>query len=171
MLLCTLVSSLGAVLGCVAVSLHFGDLSFSAAAIFFFPTILMEKFEQSRDHQSPKWLIAFADYSAQANMEFFCPKSYFSLGRENLIFFACSSYSVSLDRALWNWFVPYAKTITRFPAWFANPPGTGGISHFISSPAVSCGCTRSGYRPQLSPSHAGWILHHPGFHNKPHLTT
>lgn len=86
MLLCTLVSSLGAVLGCVPVSLHFGDLSFSAAAIFFFPTILMEKFEQSREHQSPKWLIAFADYSAQANMEFFCPKSYFSLGRENLIF-------------------------------------------------------------------------------------
>lgn len=86
----------------------------------------MEKFEQSREHQSPKWLIAFADYSAQANMEFFCPKSYFSLGRENLIFFACSSYSVSLDHALWNWFVPYAKTITRFPAGFANPQGLEG---------------------------------------------
>lgn len=84
MLLCTLVSSLGAVLGCVAVSLPFGDLSFSAAAIFFPPTILMEKFEQSNEHQSPKRLIAFADYSAQANMEIFCPKSYFSLGREKL---------------------------------------------------------------------------------------
>lgn len=54
MLLCALVSSLGAVLGCVAVSLPFGDLSFSTAAIFFFPMILMEKFGQSQEHQSPK---------------------------------------------------------------------------------------------------------------------
>lgn len=159
MLLCTLVISLGAVLGCVAVSLHFRDLSFSAAVIFLFfpspppPTILM-KFEQSREHQSPKWLIAFADYSAQANMEFFLSQVIFLLGQGKSVvdLFACSSYSVSPARALWDWFVPCAKAHPTIPSGVCKPTGgTGRVSHFISDLLLDVGVQT----PALTFSH--WL--------------
>lgn len=94
----------------------------------------MEKFEQSKEHQSPKWLIAFADYSAQANMEIFLSQVIFLLGQGKPVvgLFAYSSYSFSPGHALWNWFVPCAKTHLSMLSGVCKPTGgTGGVSHFI----------------------------------------
>lgn len=172
MLLCTLVSSLRAVLGFVAVSFALWRAEFLLSSDFFFfpPTILMEKFEQSKEHQSHKWLIAFADYSAQANMEFFCPTSYFSFGRENLwlIFLPTQITLSTLTMVCGTGLSLVPRPITQCSVGFANPlEGLEGSLILSGNLLLAVG----GYRPQLSPSHTVWNLHHPGFHSKAHLTT
>lgn len=75
-------------------------------------------------------------------------------GKPVVDLFAYSSYSFSPGHALWNWFVPCAKTHHTMLSGVCKPTGgTVGVSHFNLQLAM--GVQGGEYGPQLSFSH--WL--------------